>query len=212
MLRVGSTDALLVVDVQNDFCPGGPLAVPEGDAVVPVINRIVGGFPLAVATQDWHPEGHISFASRHPGREPFTVLPLEGLEQMLWPDHCVWGTPGADLHPDLDPSRIQVVLRKGAAPDVDSYSAFLENDRRTPTGLAGLLRERGVRRVFVTGLATDYCVLATALDGLAAGFEVTVLEDACRAVDVPPGNLREALGRMGSTGVRLMRTSELSLD
>ncbi len=209
MERIQPGDALIVVDVQNDFCPGGALAVPDGDAVVPVINRIMRAFPVVVATQDWHPDGHISFASRHVGREPFQVVQIEGTEQVLWPDHCVEGTPGADLHPDLDATALRVVLRKGTNPEVDSYSAFVENDRMTTTGLAGLLRELGVQRVFLGGLATDVCVRATALDGRRAGFQVILLEDACRAVDVPPGNLEKALEEMKAADVPILRTDEL---
>jgi nicotinamidase/pyrazinamidase len=209
MERIEQGDALLVVDVQNDFCPGGSLAVPEGDGVVPVINAIARAFPAVVATQDWHPGGHISFASRHEGKKPFEVLEIQGTEQMLWPDHCVQGTPGADLHPDLDTAAFRFILRKGASREMDSYSAFVENDQKTTTGLAGLLRELGVVRVFVSGLATDVCVRATALDGRGAGFQVAVLEDACRPVDVPAGNLNRALEEMKGGGVRILRTDDL---
>ena len=209
MERIQQGDALLVVDVQNDFCPGGALAVPDGDAVVSVINRITRAFPIVVATQDWHPEGHISFASRHKGKKPFEVIEIQGTEQVLWPDHCVEGTPGADFHQRLDATAVRFVLRKGANREVDSYSAFVENDRKTTTGLAGLLRELGVERVFVSGLATDVCVRATALDGREAGFHVAVLEDACRAVDVPPGNLNRALEEMLVQGVFILHTDEL---
>ena len=183
MERIQPNDALLVVDVQNDYCPGGALAVLEGDAVVPLINNITGLFPTVVGTQDWHPEGHISFASRHPGKNPFEVAEIRGTEQVLWPDHCVEGTPGADFHPELNTTAFRFVLRKGTNLEMDSYSAFLENDRRTTTGLAGLLRELGVERVLVTGLATDVCVRATALDGRGAGFRVAVLEDAADPVN-----------------------------
>jgi nicotinamidase/pyrazinamidase len=162
MERIQPGDALLVVDVQNDFCPGGALAVPDGDAVVPVINLIARAFPTVVATQDWHPRGHISFASRHQGKNPFEVIEIQGVEQVLWPEHCVEGTPGADFHPELDATSLRFVLRKGTSPEVDSYSAFAENDGRTTTGLAGLLQELGVDRIFVSGLATDICVRATA--------------------------------------------------
>lgn len=211
MERIRSGDALLVVDVQNDFCPGGTLAVPDGDAVVPVINRITPAFPVVVATQDWHPGGHISFASRHEGKNPFEVIEIQGTEQVLWPDHCVEGTPGADFHPRLDTTAVRFVLRKGANREVDSYSAFVENDRRTTTGLAGLLRELGVERIFVSGLATDVCVRATALDGRGAGFQVALLEDACRPVDVPPGNLARARRQMLDAGVRILITDELQV-
>jgi nicotinamidase/pyrazinamidase len=209
MERIQQGDALLVVDVQNDFCPGGALAVPDGDAVVPVINRITRTFPIVVATQDWHPKRHISFASRHEGKNPFEVIEIQGTEQMLWPDHCVEGTPGADFHPELDATAVRFVLRKGANREVDSYSAFVENDRRTTTGLAGLLRELCVERIFVSGLATDVCVRATALDGRGAGFQVALLEDACRPVDVPPGNLHRALEEMRGRGVLILHTDEL---
>jgi nicotinamidase/pyrazinamidase len=185
------------------------LAVPEGDAVVPLINKITGLFPTVVATQDWHPEGHISFASRHPGKNPFEVAEIRGTEQVFWPDHCVEGTPGADFHPGLNTTAFRFVLRKGTNLEMDSYSAFLENDRRTTTGLAGLLRELGVERVLVAGLATDVCVRATALDGRGAGFRVAVLEDACRPVDVPPGSLDRALQEMRDLGVLIFRTDEL---
>ena len=211
MERIQPGDALLVVDVQNDFCPGGALAVPDGDAVVPVINRITPAFPVVVATQDWHPRGHISFASRHEGKNPFEVIEIQGTEQVLWPDHCVEGTPGADFHPRLDTTAVRFVLRKGANREVDSYSAFVENDRRTTTGLAGLLRELGVERIFVSGLATDVCVRATAMDGRGAGFQVALLEDACRPVDVPPGNLAGALRQMLDAGVRIFLTDELQV-
>ena len=209
MQRIRTDDALLVVDVQNDFCPGGALAVPEGDAVVPAINRILGRFRVVVATQDWHPRGHISFASRHPGKNPFEVIEIQGTEQVLWPDHCLEGTQGADFHPGLNTTALRFVLRKGTNPDVDSYSAFLENDRKTATGLTGLLRELGVKRVFLSGLATDVCVRATALDGRRARFQVVVLEDACRPVDVPAGSLAKALEEMQDQGVRIIATGEL---
>ena len=206
MATIDTAAALLVVDVQNDFCPGGPLAVPDGDAVVPVINKASGLFPLIVATQDWHPEKHISFASRHPGKEPFSVTQIDGTEQVLWPDHCVAGTKGAEFHPDLDLRPVRFVVRKGAGRDMDSYSAFLENDHKTPTGLTGLLHELGVKRIFVAGLATDYCVRATAVDGCAAGFQVTVVEAGCRAVDQPPGSLKNALAEMRERGVTILPT------
>lgn len=176
------SECLLVVDVQNDFVPGGALAVPRGDEVVPIINRLGARFADVVLTQDWHPRGHISFASSHPGTKPFDKIELPYGEQVLWPDHCVQGTPGAQLHPGLDLPQAQLVVRKGFHRDIDSYSAFLEADRKTSTGLAGYLRERGLSRLFVCGLARDYCVEWTAADARAAGFEVTVIEEACRAI------------------------------
>ncbi len=210
MERIRKGDALLVIDVQNDFCPGGSLPVPEGDEVVPVVNRLAPLFPLVGATQDWHPPGHVSFASSHPGASPFEVKEWKGGEQVLWPDHCVAGSPGAGFHPSLLTASFRFILRKGTHPEVDSYSGFLENDRKTRTGLAGLLRELGVRRIFLCGLATDYCVKATALDGREAGFQVVVLEDACRPVDVPPGNLERALDEMRDEGVRIASSGQLA--
>ncbi|HVL36329.1 MAG TPA: bifunctional nicotinamidase/pyrazinamidase [Burkholderiales bacterium] len=192
---------LLVVDVQNDFMPGGALAVPRGDEVVPLINRLAARFDSVVLTQDWHPPDHASFASAHPGRRPFERLRLPYGEQVLWPDHCVQGTPGAALHPQLSVPHAQLVLRKGHHREIDSYSAFLEADRRTPTGLAGYLKERDLREVVVCGLATDFCVAWTALDARAAGFDTTVAEDACRAIDLD-GSLARALQDLDAAGVR----------
>jgi nicotinamidase/pyrazinamidase len=201
--------ALLAVDVQNDFCPGGALAVPDGDAVVPVINRLAGRFAHIVLTQDWHPPDHHSFASQHGGRRPFETVQLGYGPQTLWPDHCVAGTCGAEFHGGLDVSRAELVLRKGFRRGIDSYSAFFENDRRTATGLAGYLRERGLRRLHIAGLATDYCVAWSALDAAALGFEaVVVIEDACRAIDLD-GSLARAWGEMRAAGVALARAADL---
>jgi nicotinamidase/pyrazinamidase len=194
------TTALIVVDVQNDFCPGGALAVGGGHAVVPVINALVPRYEQVVVTQDWHPKGHASFASAHHGREPFETTQMPYGTQVLWPDHCVQGTPGAELHPDLQVTTAQLVIRKGWHPGVDSYSAFREADRETLTGLAGYLRERGVEEVHVVGLATDYCVGWTALDAAAAGFKVSVIEDACRAIDLS-GSLKKAWADMAAAGI-----------
>lgn len=182
-MRLQPTDALLVIDVQTDFLPGGALAVPEGDAVIGPINRLAAVFPHVVVTQDWHPPGHASFASRHPGRQAFDTVAMAYGDQRLWPDHCMQGTPGSDLAADLRVERAELVIRKGHHPGVDSYSAFLEADRRTRTGLAGYLTERGLTRLFLTGLATDYCVRWSALDARAAGFETFVIEDAVRGID-----------------------------
>ena len=178
-------DALIAVDVQPDFMPGGALPVPEGDAVVPAINRLLDLFAVCAATQDWHPAGHLSFASSHPGAAPFSRVMAPYGEQTLWPDHCVQGTPGAALHPGLRADRFAVVLRKGWRREVDSYSAFTENDRRTTTGLAGWLRDQGIRRVFLAGLATDFCVGWSGLDALDHGFEVALVTDACRGIGLP---------------------------
>ena len=192
--------ALIVVDVQNDFCPGGALAVGGGHAIMPVINALVPRYEQVVVTQDWHPQGHASFASTHHGREPFETIDMPYGTQVLWPDHCVQGTPGAELHPDLRVTSAQLVIRKGWHQGVDSYSAFREADRRTLTGLAGYLRERGVEEVHVVGLATDYCVAWTALDAAGAGFKATVIEDACRAIDLS-GSLKRAWADMELAGV-----------
>ncbi len=198
-------EALLVVDVQNDFCTGGALAVPGGEAVVPGINRLWDGYACKVLTQDWHPPGHASFASSHAGKQPFDTGLLDYGEQVLWPDHCVQGTPGAAFHADLRTDGADLVLRKGFRPGIDSYSAFFENDRETPTGLAGYLRERGVGRVVLTGLATDFCVGFSALDALAAGFETVVLEDLCRGLDME-GSLARMLDDIRSKGGRIERS------
>jgi nicotinamidase/pyrazinamidase len=177
-MEITIRDALVVVDVQNDFCPGGALAVPDGDAVIPVIQRIAPRFDHIILTQDWHPRGHCSFLSIHAGRES------SGQGKQLWPDHCVQGTRGADFHPALQLSRAELILRKGFRKDLDSYSAFFENDRTTPTGLAGYCRERGLTRMFFAGLAYDFCVGSSAVDARRSGFESVVIADACRAIDV----------------------------
>ena len=196
-------DALLVIDVQNDFCPGGGLAVAEGDAVVPVINRLIPQFDEVLLTQDWHPAGHGSFASAHPSRAPFESAQMSYGEQTLWPDHCVQGTHGADFHADLNITPARLIIRKGFRPGIDSYSAFFENDRSTPTGLIGYLRERGLKRLFMCGLATDYCVAYSALDARAHGFEVVVVLQACRAIDLG-GSLDAALMQMRQAGVEIV--------
>ena len=194
-------DLLLVIDVQNDFCPGGALAVNDGDAVVPIINRIAGRFRHVLLTQDWHPGGHSSFASSHPGATPFGSITMPYGQQTLWPDHCVQGTDGAAFHPDLSTVAAELVIRKGFRPEIDSYSAFHENDRQTPTGLAGYLRERGLTRIFLVGLATDYCVYYSAVDARRLGFEAVVIESACRAIDLA-GSLAAAWTGMQEAGVQ----------
>jgi nicotinamidase/pyrazinamidase len=196
-----SDACLIVVDVQNDFIPGGALAVPDGDAVVPVINRLAARFENVVLTQDWHPRRHASFASSHPGKKPFETLELPYGTQVLWPDHCVQGTSGAAFHPELDVTKAQLVVRKGYHRDIDSYSGFLEADRKTTTGLAGYLKERGFKKLYVCGLATDFCVAWTALDAHAAGFDTTVIEEASRAIDLD-GSLSRAWSDMTSAGVK----------
>jgi len=200
MPEIRADDVLIVVDVQNDFCPGGALAVAEGDQVVPIANRLIERFASAVLTQDWHPADHRSFASAHAGRQAFDSIEFPYGPQTLWPDHCVQGSEGAAFHRDLRAEKAELVIRKGFRRDIDSYSAFAENDRRTRTGLAGYLRERGFRRLFLCGLATDFCVLYSALDGRAEGFEVFVVEDGCRAIDLN-GSLMEAWAQMAKAGV-----------
>ena len=183
-MRPGEHDVLLVVDIQNDFCPGGALAVPHGDEVVPLVNRLARAFSHVVLTQDWHPAGHHSFASSYPGSKPYDVIELPYGPQILWPDHCMQGTSGAAFRDDLDIPHAQLIVRKGARIGIDSYSALFENDHNTPTGLSGYLRERGLNRIFLTGLAYDFCVRYSAEDAAAAGFEVVVVEDACRGIDL----------------------------
>ncbi len=195
-----ANSVLVVVDLQYDFMPGGALAVPDGDAVVPLVNRLARRFVNVVLTQDWHPPHHASFASSHPGKMPFDTIRLAYGEQVLWPDHCVQGTSGAALHEDLDIPHAQLVIRKGYHPGVDSYSAFREADRTTQTGLAGYLRERGIERAYFCGLATDFCVAWSALDAVRAGFAVHVIEDACRAIDLR-GSFAQAWNDMASAGV-----------
>ncbi|MFQ6017306.1 MAG: bifunctional nicotinamidase/pyrazinamidase [Kiloniellaceae bacterium] len=204
----GERDVLLVVDLQNDFCPGGALAVPEGDAIVPLVNRLAARLPHVLLTQDWHPPGHESFASSHPGRQPFETIEVAYGPQTLWPDHCVQGTDGAAFHRGLDATRAELILRKGFRPEIDSYSAFYENDRKTATGLAGYLRSRGITRVFLVGLATDFCVRFSAVDAAKEGFEAVVIEDACRAIDLE-GSLAAAKQAMGQAGVSFMTTEAL---
>lgn len=203
-----NTALLLITDVQNDFCPGGALAVPEGDRVVPVINRLQRCFEHRVLTQDWHPAGHSSFASVHPGAEPFGTIETSYGTQVLWPDHCVQGTPGAEFHRDLERTGAELIIRKGFRKTIDSYSAFFENDQTTPTGLTGYLRERGFTRLYLCGLATDYCVAWSALDARRQGFEAVVIEDACRAIDLN-GSLAEAKARFADSGVELTDSAAL---
>ena len=201
-------DILLVVDVQNDFLPGGALAVPDGDAIVPIVNRLARRYPHVILTQDWHVAGHLSFASAHPGKSPFEVVDLPYGPQVLWPDHCVQGTAGAGFAPGLDIAQAELVLRKGYRREIDSYSVFLEADGVTHTGLAGYLRERGFTRVHLAGLATDFCVAWSAVDARRYGFEVVVIVDACRAIDTG-GSLAAAWKRMRDAGVDELRSSEL---
>jgi len=205
----GARDVLIVIDVQNCFVPGGSLAVAQGDEIVPLINRLAKGFRHVVMTQDWHTPHHISFASSHPGKKPFELVDLPYGQQVLWPDHCVQGTPGADLVQGLSIPQAELVLRKGYRDSVDSYSAFNEADRR-PTGLASYLRERGLKRVFLAGLATDFCVAWSAVDARKAGFDTFVIEDACRGINAN-GSLAKAWADMKRAGVHRIQSSDLTL-
>ena len=200
-MQIKPDDVLLIIDVQNDFCPGGALAVADGDAVVPVINRLAQRFDHVVLTQDWHPPGHSSFATSHAGSAPFETIAMPYGQQTLWPDHCVQGTPGAAFHPQLMTEKAELVIRKGFRAAIDSYSAFFENDRTTPTGLSGYLRERGLKRIFMVGLATDYCVNYSALDARRLGFDTVVVGSACRAIDLA-GSLAIAQAAMAEAGVQ----------
>ena len=203
-----ATDCLIVVDVQNDFCPGGALEVKQGDEIVPLVNQLARRFENVVVTQDWHTPGHISFASSHAGKKPFETKRLRYGEQVLWPDHCVQGTRGAALHDGLDVPHAQLVIRKGFHPKVDSYSGFLEADRKTKTGLEGYLRSRGVKRVYCVGLATDFCVAWTALDARRFRFDAVVIEDACRAID-NAGSLDNAWREMRKARVKRVQSASL---
>jgi nicotinamidase/pyrazinamidase len=202
--------ALLLVDIQNDFCPGGALAVPDGDAVVAIANELAPRFTLAVATQDWHPAGHGSFASSHAGTAPGDVVDLGGVQQVLWPDHCVQGSPGASFHSALDVAGIDRVVRKGTDAAIDSYSAFFDNGHLKDTGLAAFLEQRCAEELVVLGLATDYCVKATVLDALGLGFGVTVISDGCRAVDLTEGDGDRAFAEMRSAGARVLALGEFA--
>jgi nicotinamidase/pyrazinamidase len=203
--------AFLAVDVQNDFCPGGALAIADGDAVAPVVNRLAPLFPVRVATQDWHPAGHVSFASAHPGKAPYDPAEpgSDGRASTLWPDHCVQDSQGAAFHPRLDERPFNIVVRKGFRPDLDSYSAFFENDGTTSTGLDGLLKGLDVDTVVLAGLAFDYCVFFSAMDARQLGYKVFVVVDATRPVDAPPGNAARTEAQMRQAGVRLVQAAEL---
>ncbi len=209
-IKPGPQDVLLVIDVQNCFTAGGSLAVKDGDAIVPLVNRLARGFPHVILTQDWHTPGHVSFASSHPGKKPFETTSLPYGTQVLWPDHCVQGTEGAALHKDLTIPHAQLIIRKGYRQNIDSYSAFYEADGKTPTGLTGYLRDRGLTRVFLVGLATDFCVSWSALDARKAGFAAAVIEDACRGIDVG-GSLAKAWADMLGAGVTRLQSTDLEV-
>ena len=202
------SEALVIIDVQNDFCPGGALAVADGDAVVPVINALQDRFETVILTQDWHPADHQSFAANHPDAEPFSMTEMPYGPQVLWPVHCVQGTDGAALRSDLQTDKADLLIRKGFRPEIDSYSAFFENDHTTVTGLAGYLRERGIDRLTMAGLATDFCVRFSAVDAAKLGFSVRVVEDACRAIDLD-GSLAGAMQDMADHGVTVVKSATL---
>jgi len=208
-MQITAQDVLVVIDVQNDFCSGGALAVADGDAVIEVIHRIAPKFEHMILTQDWHPAGHSSFASAHPGKKPFEQIELSYGAQTLWPDHCIQGSKGAEFHPALRLPQAELILRKGFRPRIDSYSAFFENDRVTPTGLAGYLEERNLTRVFLVGLAYDYCVGYSALDARRLGLQAVVIRDACRAIDLE-GSVARIEAEFDQAGVMLIESAELS--
>ena len=209
-IAVDDSTVLIVVDVQNCFLPGGSLAVKDGDQVIPVINRIAKNFAHVIMTQDWHTPGHISFASTHPGKKPFEVIKLGYGDQVLWPDHCVQGTSGSDISKEISIPQAELVIRKGYHHDIDSYSAFFEADHKTPTGLGGYLTERGIKKAFVTGLATDFCVAWTAIDARKVGLETYVVEDACRGIDTQ-GSLAKAWADMEKAGVQRIQSGDLGV-
>ena len=202
-------NALIMVDIQNDFLPGGTLAVPEGDEIIPLVNRLQETFPLVVATQDWHPSGHKSFASQHTRKEPMDTGDVNGIEQILWPDHCVQETEGAEFANELKTTRVQAVIRKGLQPEVDSYSGFYDMNQEVSTGLTGYLREKEVDHVFICGLAADVCVKFTALDAIEEGFTTHVIEDAVRGVNVREDDVERAFEEMKNAGVHMLRSEEL---
>ena len=207
--RFGDEGVLIIVDVQNDFCPGGALAVPQGDEIIPIVNGLAARFRNVVLTQDWHPRGHLSFASSHPGKKPFDTVTMEYGSQVLWPDHCMQDTPGADFHRALQAPHAALILRKGFRRTIDSYSAFYENDRKTPTGLTGYLRERGLTRLFLAGLAFDFCVRYSAEDARRQGFDAFVIEDACRGIDVD-GSVAATRQSLAALGVPCIKTREFA--
>ncbi len=200
--------ALLIIDVQNDFCKNGALEVPEANTVIPVINKLIQGFDTVIQTQDWHPAGHSSFASSHDGKSPYDTIEVDYGIQVLWPDHCVQGTSGAEFHPDLITEKSQVIIRKGFRKEIDSYSAFYENDQKTKTGLTGYLKTRGIKDLYAVGLATDFCVKWSVLDGLKEGFNVTVVKDAVKGIDMD-GSVEKAFSEMEAAGARFTDSDSL---
>jgi nicotinamidase/pyrazinamidase len=202
-------NALIIVDVQNDFCPGGALAVPKGDKIIPTINKLSNKFERVIGTQDWHPENHMSFAVNHPGKKDFDVIDYNGTKQVLWPPHCVSGTYGAEFHPDLAMKNIGLILRKGSNPEIDSYSAFRENDKETLTGLQGYLKTLGIKETYLCGLALDYCVFYSAMDAKELGFVTFVIIDATKGIDSPKGNIEKSLTTMKEKGIEIIESKDL---
>jgi nicotinamidase/pyrazinamidase len=200
--------ALLVVDIQYDFCPGGALAVPDGDKIIPTVNKLIEHFDVIVQTQDWHPAGHSSFASSHNGKNPYDTVEMDYGTQVLWPDHCVQGSKGAEFHKDLRTQKSQVIIRKGFRKAIDSYSTFFENDQKTATGLSGYLKERGVKELYTVGLATDFCVKWSVLDGIDEGFSMHIVEDAVKGIDLD-GSLDEAWDEMKKKGVKITQSEDI---
>lgn len=200
--------ALLMIDIQNDFCPGGALAVPDGDKIIPVVNKLIQSFDSVIQSQDWHTPGHSSFASSHDGKNPFDVVQMDYGNQVLWPDHCVQGSRGAEFHPDLNTEKTEVIVRKGFRKQIDSYSTFYENDQTTHTGLTGYLRERGITDLYTVGLATDFCVKWSVLDGIKEGFNMVLIEDAVRGIDLD-GSLKVALDEMNESGATFIHSNEI---
>jgi len=199
---------LLIVDIQNDFCPGGALAVPEGDTIIPTVNRLIEHFDVIVQTQDWHPKDHSSFASTHQGKEPYETIEVDYGTQVLWPDHCIQGTEGAEFHPDLNTNKSQVIIRKGFRKAIDSYSTFFENDQKTSTGLTGYLKQRGITELYTVGLATDFCVKWSILDGIDEGFTMHIIKDAVKGIDLN-GSLDQAWSEMKAKGVKITNSVEI---
>jgi len=208
MTHINTNSALLMIDIQNDFCPGGALAVDEGDKIVSNVNSIQEKFTVKILTQDWHPKNHKSFASNHKNKDPMSTTQMFYGTQVLWPDHCIQGTEGSRFHAKLITDNADLIIRKGFRPEIDSYSAFFENDQKTPTGLDGYLKSRGLNTIYLCGLALDFCVYFSAIDGAKLGYNVTVIKDACRAIDLN-GSLQNSLNDMKSKGVKLSSTSEL---
>ncbi len=206
--KMSATEALLVIDVQNDFCPGGNLAVPDGDAIVPLVNQLMAKFDANILAQDWHPAGHSSFASSHAGKQPMEMVDMPYGPQVLWPDHCIQGSKGAEFHADLNIDKADMIIRKGYNKAIDSYSAFQENDKKTPTGLAGYLQECNIKKLYLVGLATDFCVYYSAMDAVNRGIETIVITDACRGIDFD-GSLDASLADMAQKGVTQIRSTDL---